>query len=85
MQRRNIPFGQAVNVLWQDSSALSGWNSIRVLRRIARVRSLGYVVESNLESLVVTTSISDQRDTMDDLIIPWKCIEELGVIDLKAA
>lgn len=81
MQRRRVRFGNAVLIRWTDSRAFNGWAyDPTTLRTPARIQSLGYVVQSNPESLVITSSIGSAGQTMDDLSVPWGAIQELEIL-----
>src|SRR6267142_5930927 len=81
MQRRAVKFGSAIQVDWQDSRAFSGWSyDPKALMTPARIQSLGYVVQSNRDSLVITTSIGNGGQTMDNLSIPWAAVKEIELL-----
>lgn len=81
MQRRAVKFGSAIQVDWQDSRAYSGWSyDPREKVTPAQIKSLGYVVQSNEDSLVITTSLGNAGQSIDKLSIPWRAISEIELL-----
>jgi len=78
---RKYPFGKAVQVRWYDSKSMFGWTYDDTLQRgCAKIQSIGYVVQTNKEGIVLTTSIGHSRASIDDITIPWGAIAEIQEI-----
>lgn len=71
-----------MQVEWVDSKTHRGWQpGCEMPHSVARVSSLGYVVQCNEEGVVISTSVSSEGMSLDNIIIPWGCVqslEELG-------
>lgn len=81
MQRRRVRYGNAVLVDWTDSRAFAGWSYDPATPRLpAQIKSLGYVVQSNAQGLVITTSLGSGGQSMDDLCVPWSAIFSLEIL-----
>lgn len=73
-----LKLGQAVTVDWVDTKSALGWSyDPNAKRTLARVRSLGYVVQVNNEVLTLTTSLSDGGKSLDDLSLPIGCVTRI--------
>lgn len=81
MKVRKLPFGKAVRVQWHDSKSLPGWRyNTSHHRAVAKIVTQGYVVQTNNEGITVTTSISTEGVSLDDITIPWGCIQYLELL-----
>lgn len=76
-----MKLGNAVLIEWKDSRAFSGWcYDAKGPMLPAKIKSLGYAVQSNRDSLVITTSIGNEGQTMDNLAVPWSAIFSLEIL-----
>lgn len=82
MKKMDVPVGTVVAIKWVDSHTDQGWNRSTLVEKweLQRINTIGYVISSNRDGLKVTTSISNKGFTMDDLSIPWGCIETLKLM-----
>lgn len=81
MKKQTIAVGKAVTLDWLDSKARQGWSYDRGHpREPGYIRSLGYVISSGDDALAISTSIDGNGASMDDLAIPWGCIDRLEVL-----
>ena len=64
-----------VLIRWTDSEASAGWKRIDDIPddiKASEIDSIGYLIKENNESIVISTSVSDNGSVMDPLTIP-KC------------
>lgn len=81
MRSRRLHFGKAVRVQWNDSKSLPGWRyNTSSPRQVAKIVTQGYVVQTNKEGITVTTSISTEGVSLDDITIPWGCVVNLTLL-----
>ena len=82
-QNPQLQFGTAIALTWLDSKALSGWQygQNKPSHSPGVIRTIGRVVDNNKFGLTVTTSIGMNKETIDDLTIPWGAIYELEVLE----
>lgn len=81
MQRRKLLPGSAVCVEWADSKAYGGWiYDARRPLEVARIRSLGYVIQTRPDGLSISTSVTTEGDATDVLSIPWGAVRSLEVL-----
>ena len=78
MQARKLKFREAVRVSWVDSMSFGGWNyEPDQVGGVARIQTLGYVVNSNKDYLTMTTSIGSKGGALDPVSIPWPAIVQV--------
>ena len=78
---KKLKFGTPVSVEWHDSIAREGWHYDPSVRRlVAKLRSIGYVVQDDKEGLTITTSLGSRQESMDDLTIPKGAIQGIEVL-----
>jgi hypothetical protein len=76
-----LELGQVVALLWVDINSALGWcYNPKKPRVLAKIASIGYVVQCNKESLTITTSMDARGATIDDLSIPLGCIRQLEIL-----
>lgn len=81
MRSRRLPFGKAVRVHWKDSKSLPGWRyNTNTQRQVAKIVTTGYVVQTNADGITVTTSISTEGVSLDDITIPWGCCVKIDLL-----
>lgn len=80
MKSKKIPLGTHVKVLWSDSATYSGWRLNTVGMKPAAVVTVGIVMESNKDSLIVSTSIADNGSYLDPVVVPWVAIEQIEIL-----
>lgn len=68
----------AVRAYWLDSQVEQGWKyDMDQAGDSAKICSIGYVVNTTPEAVVLTTSIGSKGGALSPLSIPWKAIEKL--------
>jgi hypothetical protein len=80
MQARNIAFGRAVRVFWNDSRSYHGWQyKTDHLGTPGKIVTQGYIAKAKKDdgALVVTTSIGTTGAIIDPLEIPWGAIAQI--------
>ena len=80
MQAQSVPFGTAVRVEWVDSQNLIGWKYEGTEYPIAKVVTVGFIVTSDKDSIVVSTSIANGSVVVSPTIIPWGAVQDLVYI-----
>ncbi len=80
--RKRLRLGKAVRVVWVDSITNGGWqyNTLQRIGQLGRITSLGYVVKTTDDALVLSTSIGANEAVLDPVAIPKKCIIDLQVL-----
>jgi hypothetical protein len=77
----DLKCGQGVRVKWLDSASLPGWHyKDPTDADVSVIVSLGLVVGTKPQCLVLTSSLDDSGGAMDPLAIPWAAIQELNVL-----
>ena len=79
MQCLAVKKGQALTIDWLDSKAIGGWNRDNKPEP-GTIRSLGYVVASDEDALMITTSLETSGWHFDALSVPWGCITRVDVL-----
>lgn len=82
MDKKKFPKGRAVRVRWLDSASYTGWRFNTLGLHAGKITSIGYVVGSNDEVLVLATSLgqpggSPSKAALDPVVIPWGAITEV--------
>jgi len=68
--------GKAVFILWEDSATIDGWHRDPE-PDVGRISTVGWVINGDTTSVVVSTSLNDQFSCICPLSIPWSCISEV--------
>jgi hypothetical protein len=85
MRARKLRYGQAVRVIWEDSSTASGWiyKNPKAIGEPTRVVSMGFVVNSRQDSITLTTSIDAEAGNLSPVTIPWSAVQRVDVLEKK--
>ena len=76
---KHTPYAQGtpLRVFWVDSAHLPGWSYGSPELRVEAIVTLGYVVESRHDGLVLSTSIGHNLAYLAPLIVPWPSITHI--------
>lgn len=81
MKRTDYDRGSALRIFWVDSCHSPGWQyGDRGIPEVERVVTLGFVVASNEEGLVLSTSLSQKGAALAPVIVPWEAITHIQEI-----
>lgn len=72
--------GDIVVVEWFDICARTGWHYVQDARSDYNVASVGYLLESDKEAVVITQSIAEQIKCAESLTIPRVNIKKVRKI-----
>ena len=80
MQAIPLQQGQSVRVVWSDSSYSKGWHypPYHFGSPLRHIETLGYVVQSDDDVLVVSTSKDQDGGCLCPTFIPWGAVESCG-------
>lgn len=82
MKPQSFKFGAAIRCSWVDSAMRRGWfhpPSEGTLKP-QRIVSQGFVVDTNDDAIVLSTSVDDTAAVIGPLIIPWVAITSLNIL-----
>jgi len=79
MDRIELSCGQGVRVVWVDSASAKGWDYADKAGT-NMIASLGLVVSSKPECLVLSSSLDECGGALDPLGIPWGAIKSIHII-----
>lgn len=67
--------GKAVFILWEDSATIDGWQ-FGPKPDPGIIATVGWLVSSNEQALVVSSSLNDEFSCICPLSIPWSCVTQ---------
>lgn len=78
MEAIPLKSGQSIRVRWSDSSYAKGWHypPFRFGSPLRHIESIGFVVQSDAEVLVISTSKDQDTGCLCPTFIPWGAVEE---------
>lgn len=74
-----------VYVKWIDPSSTSRWQSLEDAEKIQPLEceTLGYVLKSGRQSILVASTRNEKRDVGDVTVLPRVCIREIRELVFK--
>lgn len=82
----SIPKHRLIRVEWDDAATTGNWRNPSEMGREERLQcqSVGHVVRSNKQEVVLALSISESGNMSDTIAIPRGCIRKVRRLEGKA-
>ena len=90
MKPRKLAVGTPVKFKWADSDYAQGWHYPQGVMtyptlspKPTEIATIGWVVATSRDSLIVTTSIGENGGALTPVSVPWRAIFNLEVLNKK--